>query len=368
MKHLISLILLVGLLFSLTACDPAVQPETAPASEANEPTGITQPVEATRLALYTDPNQLPAKAICTDGTWYMLLNQHGQMRYQLSVSDDPSVITPVYETPEDCIIACFTATADYAAWCEQLQQGYRYCVYDKATGAVTPFWTIQSEYIQPPEVAIYQDIVYFNFIDYDTCDADVMRYYIKTGEIVEEHGCFYYASYSIQAMNQNDAELIIATPGRFEELRLERLNLEQQGNIQSITLPDDIKFIYAMDYDAAENCYAFEYGVPNTTGSTLAIYRPGDNTVTPLVDFSAETYLYHYKLEANNGTLVWVTENTRAPQVPEGYEMTVYDYLTNTMQTYPRAFSYSIADDGIYYLSFAEEDSVSQVELYHLKQ
>lgn len=383
MKRLTALFLLLCLLSTLLGCsvDTAQTPqadaaettatiETTDTDPPQEPEPLTL-AEPDLIAVYQSDMDFPVKVICTGERWWMLLGRVGEMHYQVSVSDGPNVINPIYDTPEECVITNFTATENYVAWCEEFSWGYRFNVYDPETGIVTPFWESDSYWAQPLELVIWEDIIYFGLIDYDSEHAAIMRYFIKSGEISEKMGLLYYASNSIQAINSNDAELIYAAADRYSVNRvLFRLDLEPMTpTTQKIILPEETGIIHTSDYDAAEDCYAIYYnstnGAEDGASTIIGIYRPGDNEIKPIAGFPTGSCIYHNDLEARNGTLFWINMEGNGSN-PDKYQMVIYDYLTDTMRTHPGVVHYSFTEDGMYYLCVTKTYPTMEVQLFFL--
>ena len=381
MKRLTALFLLLCLLSTLLGCsvdtaqtpqaDAAETPatiETTDTDPPQEPEPLTL-AEPDLIAVYQSDMDFPVKVICTGERWWMLLGRVGEMHYQVSVSDGPNVINPIYDTPEECVITNFTATENYVAWCEEFSWGYRFNVYDPETGIVTPFHEIHSPYLQPIDITIYEDFIYYGFIDYDNYYSSVMRYYINTGETESQYGTFFFGSNSLQGMNSNDAELIFANMNRYEKTVFTRLDMNLQGDWQNLILPEQIGYVRALDYDIIEDCYAVYYETRDASQAdvetTLGIYRPGDNEIKPIAGFPTGSCIYHNDLEARNGTLFWINMEGDGSN-PDKYQMVIYDYLTDTMRTHPGVVHYSFTEDGMYYLCVTKTYPTMEVQLFFL--
>ena len=134
------------------------------------------------MVIYNEIDR-PTLVAKSDNTWYIFTNKYGTNHYELSVSNKPENLNIVYEI-DDVGIWNLYANDNYAAWVEVAEDKVTYAYYDKEENQ--PYELITLDYsIQKPQITnlgLYKDKIYYEVIDYENNNFQIMEYNISSAE------------------------------------------------------------------------------------------------------------------------------------------------------------------------------------------
>ncbi|MBQ8403415.1 MAG: hypothetical protein IJX55_03190 [Clostridia bacterium] len=338
-RFLCAAALLLALVFTLSACggkDIAVEL-----------------VEETAWAVY-ELDEAPVKIVEAGGVWYALMGRYGSDDFRLAVGESYEYFDTVYET-ENVTIWFFEANENYAVWCERSGNICEFKVYTRATGEVSTVRTLGGEDgYQNANVGLFGDSLYFLETDYAAEKAAVMRYDAKTGELSRFYEFTYDGEYS--AMNLSLAgDILLAVGNVGGKASLVRFDLAAGGAPDVRELSKKAEYVFDAAYDTVTGAYAIYY--KDTDGAEhIGVISAKSNAVANIFTFAENVYAYEDTVRMHDSRVYWITQVNASGFVTEHYRFIDYDYKSHTRTEYLRTFGFTVAEDGVYLLSFNKED------------
>ncbi len=311
-------------------------------------------VSQTAWAEY-DTENAPAKIIDAGGVWYALLGQYGSGSFRLAVGETyENFDNIVYET-QNVAIWFFEANEKYAVWGERHGQMCEIKLYTHATGSVSTVRSLDGEAgYQNANVGLYGDGVYFLETDYSAEKSAVMRYDAAAGEL----SAFYEFTYAEDrsAMNLSLAGGVLLAAGNVGGKKsLVRFDLAKGGAPEVRSLHGSVDYVYDAAYDTVTGSYAVYYKDKNGA-EHMGVISAKSDAVANIYTFEENVYAYEDTVSMHEGHVYWVRQVNASGVVSEHYTFVDYDYKSHTRTEYLRTFGFTVAEDGVYLLSFNKAD------------
>ena len=288
------------------------------------------------------------------GVWYALIGRYGSDDYAFAVGENEVDLTTVYET-ENVTIWFFEANESYAVWSERHENTCEIKLYTRSAGEVKTVHTLSGEGgFQLANVALFGESVYFLETDYTAGSSAVMRYDAVAGELSR----FYEFTYAgdLSAMNLTlSGSTLLATGNVGGKTSLVRFDLACGGTPEVRELHKNVKYVFGADYDELTGRYAIYY-IDTSEKEHIGVISESSNAAANIFTFGERVYAYRDTVRMHGGRVYWVTQVNASGLVTDHYKFTDYDYESHTYTEYLRTFGFTVADDGVYLLSFNKRD------------
>jgi hypothetical protein len=310
-------------------------------------------VEETAWSVYPIENA-PVKITEAGGVWYAILGRYGSDDFTFAVGESSDTLGKVYET-ENVTIWFFEANESYAVWSERDGDFCRFMLYSHADGKVSELHTLELVHgYQAANVALFGESVYFLETDYSAGSSAVMRYDIGAGELSR----FYEFTYAgdLSSMNLTlSGSMLLATGNVGGKTSLVRFDLARGGAPEVRELHKSVKYVFGADYDELTGHYAIYY-IDTSEREHIGVISERSNAVANIFTFGERVYAYEDTVRMHGGRVYWVTQVNASGLVTDHYKFIDYDYESHTYTEYLRTFGFTVADDGVYLLSFNKQD------------
>lgn len=310
-------------------------------------------VEETAWAVYPI-EKAPVKLINAGDVWYALMGAYGNDDYAFAVGENEVDLKTVYET-ENVTIWFFEANENYAVWSERNGNFCEIKLYSRATGEVSTIHTLsEHDGYQNANIGLWGGDVYFLETDYSAGKAAVMRFHAPTGELSR----FYEFTYAgdLSAMNLSLAGGVLLAVGNVGgKASLVRFDLSAGGEPTVRELAKKVEYVFDAAYDAVTGHYAIYYKDVNRQ-EHIGVISAKSNAVANIYTFAENVYAYEDTVSMHGGRVYWVTQVNASGIVSDHYKFTDYDFKSHTYTEYLRTFGFTLAEDGVYLLSFNKQD------------
>ncbi len=338
-RFLCAAVLALALIFALSAC-------------GGENIAV-ELVEETAWAVYP-MEKAPVKIIEAGDIWYALMGRYGSDDFAFAVSTGYYDFNTVYET-ENVTIWFFEANENYAVWSERNGNFCEIKLYTRATGKVSTIHTLsEQDGYQNANVGLWGGDVYFLETDYTAGSAAIMRFHAPTGELSR----FYEFTYAgdLSTMNLSLAGGVLLASGNVGgKPALVRFDLAAGGAPTVRELNKRVEYVFDAAYDTVTGHCAIYY--KDTNGQEhIGVISAKSSAVANIYTFSENVYAYEDTVYMHDGHVYWVTQVNASGIVSDHYKFTDYDFKSHTYTEYLRTFGFTVAEDGVYLLSFNKQD------------
>ena len=294
------------------------------------------------------PREHTARRIILAGDcWYAMMGAYGQPDAELAVGDDLDALTTVYE--DDASVWSFTATQNHAAWVQcGTDNVLRWMLYDRLSGKVEEIWREAMTDTRPCfSVGLDENALYYVRTDSEQGTAELISRSLTDGT----ETALYQPERPISAMTLR-GEFVHLAVNKPDGWRLVSANVVTRDAYYEHTLPDTVKLIYDVDYDASTGFYALYY--LDTDGrehaAVLSMMR-----LKNLYTFASSSYAVADTLEIADGHLYWGVQMNWSGNVTDHYVVVDYDLVSNRPVEYARGYWFSLAEDALLVLTFGSD-------------
>lgn len=292
----------------------------------------------------------PLKTINAGDYWYSIIGEYGKDGYAFSASRSPEEINIIYEA-EDSRNWYFEATENYAVWSEDYENYISYKLYTRADNSVTEvFRADETPGFQISNVAIYEDGIYFSYIDYEKETADIVCYDISEETAESVFAADFAKEYSI--MNFEIVEnYLTATVCINDEIKVVVFELDNQKAPLITDLPEYVFYVYDVSYDYVKSTYALYYR--DSDGKEhIGVLNTEENEIKNILTFNENYYAYEDNITCLDGHIYWISQANTSGYIAEHYKLVDYDYIEDVPEEYKHTFYFRLSEEGFYYLSF----------------
>lgn len=304
------------------------------------------------LASYTEETGLPAHVIpAENGKFYALLNAYDSSEYAVSVGESADTLNNIHDLSEDTWTWYLDASEDGAIWCE-CGMTYVWKCYNAADGTITEIdGDYQQNGFQNMKVGVYNGCVYYVHIEYSHETAEIIRYNIaeKTSETVYTFP--FYGEITVQSLKVSGNYLTLAgcTDSEYPDAVVIDLDTSETTILEMGT---EAGYVFDAAYDGETLALYYENGA--TGEEQIGVYDKETRKITPVKTFEENYYAYHDTIDCVNGEIYWIEQQNVSGDIDEHYSLNIHKISNGTSRNIPTAFDYEIAEDGLYYLCYAE--------------
>lgn len=338
MKKCISILLIMCTVLMMAAC-----------AEEDDKTAVA-------IASFAE-SYAPAQVVKTDNYWVYLLNQYGSRTYEIAVGSIVSEVQSVYKA-ENVSIWYMEANDNYIAWCEQSGEYYEYKVYSMEDKTIE---TIHKAFIykghQPQNVGVYEDKIFYGWIDYDVKKADIYCYDMDTQKSVSVYSLSYRDDLSIMSFAVENQYLSVAGPSG---IGVKDLTTDEK--VYQCDLPDGVEYVFSVSYDYENKKCAIYYA--DKDSEDIGVISEDKTKVDSHYTFAANHYAYHDTIKCLDGHIYWIRQADVTGDVTDHYVYVDYDYLNKEPVETIRTFDVFVNDTNAYYLSYDKAGDYEKILLY----
>lgn len=322
--------------------------------------GCEKTMETETLASYTEETGLPAHVIPAEsGKYYALCNAYDSSEYAVSVSDNAETLNIIHDLPADAWTWYLDGSEDGAIWCECGTSTYVWKCYNAADGSITEIdGDYQQNGFQNMKVGIYDGCVYYSHIDYSHETVDIIRYSIAKGTSAPVYTFPFYGDITVQSLKVSGKYLTLAgcTDSEYPDVVVIDLDTNETTILE---MGVSAGYVYDAAYDG--ETLALYYVNGETMEEQIGVYDAESRTITPVATFAENYYAYHDSIDCTDGEIIWVEQKNVSGDIADHYSLYLYNIADGTTRTIPTVFAYDIAEDGLYYLCYA--DGTKKIEL-----
>lgn len=331
-------VLLVGIIFILSGCKG-------------------QPIENDPTVLNSYPTDTaPSQVIKTNNYWVCLNSTYGSIDFTISISETYKNDNIIYSA-KDIDIWYIEANDNAIVWCEKSSEYYTYKVYNiKTKQTETIFQAKNQQEYQAQNVGIFENCVYYSFIDYESNKVIIYAYNLDEKTI----GIFYSADYNENLMPYSmvlENEYLMFVCSNHSKV----LNVKNNQTIFDSPLPDNIKYVFSASYDSINDTCILYY----TDGDTedIGILDTDKNKVISVFTLSENHYAYLDKIRAYDGHIYWIVQANVSGNVSDHYTLINYNYLEHKPIETKRAFNFYLDVTDLYSLRYDRSGDYTAIEL-----
>ena len=316
------------------------------------------------MVIYNEIDR-PTLVAKSDNTWYIFTNKYGTNHYELSVSNKPENLNIVYEI-DDVGIWNLYANDNYAAWVEVAEDKVTYAYYDKEENQ--PYELITLDYsIQKPQITnlgLYKDKIYYEVIDYENNNFQIMEYNISSAEnkILYSKDDMLEMDLKYNTLNIEDNNLL-ATACLNGRLSIIHLDLDKTNyNPKVISTNEYNATAFSASYD--DEKYALYY--TSNKSDKLAIFNKNGSREKIVYKFKSNNYALYDKIKLKDNKLYWIDiKLTNNKTATDNFNLMIYDLKTKNTQKINKIFEFDVNDKTIYALGYYQ-DNPENVRLYEV--
>ncbi len=315
--------------------------------------GCEKKMETKTLASYTAETGIPAHVIpAENGKFYALCNAYDSTEYAISFSDNAEAPNIIHDLPADAWTWYLDASEDGAIWCECGTSTYVWNCYNAADGSITEIdGDYQQNGFQNMKVGVYDGYAYYAHTDYSHQTAEIIRYSIAGGTSETVYTFSFFGEISIQSLKISENYLILAgcTDSQYPDAVVIDLKNDQTTVME---MGAEAAYVYDAAYDGKTLALYYENGA--TGEEQIGVYDKETRKVTPIMTFPENYYAYHDTINCVDGEIYWIEQQNVSGDIADHYSLNIHKISDGTSRNIPTAFDYEIAEDGLYYLCYAE--------------